>query len=43
MMNHKIRKSWRTVIIMLLVLAVLPLNALTLTEETLEPVPEHDG
>ena len=40
MMNHKNRKSWRTVIIMLLVLAVLPLNALALTEDTLEPAPE---
>ena len=41
MMNHKNRKSWRTVIIMLLVLAVLPLNALALTEDTLEPAPEN--
>ncbi len=43
MMNHKNRKSWRTVIALVLALAVLPLNALALTEDTLEPAPETEN
>ena len=41
MMNHKNRKSWIMVIALVLAIVLLPLNALALTENTLEPAPEN--
>ena len=41
MMNHKNRKSWRTVTALVMAIALLPIGALALTEDTLEPAPEN--
>ena len=40
MMNHKHRKSWISIIALVLVMALLPLSATALTEDRLESAPE---
>ena len=40
MMNHKIRKSWVSIVTLLLAIVLLPFSAFAVTEDTLEAAPE---